>query len=84
VIVYTDSELDVIYENMLDYLVDKFLKQELSVEGFSLGELSDIVYPIVIRGRLETNFSLEDCRSKICELLGGSEVSTDTGLVVDL
>jgi hypothetical protein len=84
VIVYTDSELGVIYENMLDYLVDKFLKQELSVEGFSLGELSDIVYPIVIRGRLEINFSLEDCRSKICELLGGTEVSTDTGLVIDL
>jgi hypothetical protein len=84
VIVYTDSELDVIYENMLDYLVDKFLKQELSVEGFSLGDLSDIVYPVVIRGRLETNFSLEDCRSKICELLGGTEVSTDTGLVIDL
>jgi len=84
VIVYTDSELDVIYENMLDYLVDKFLKKELSVEGFSLGDLSDIVYPVVIRGRLETNFSLEDCRSKICELLGGTEVSTDTGLVIDL
>jgi hypothetical protein len=84
VIVYTDSELYVIYENMLDYLVDKFLKQELSVEGFSLGALSDIVYPVVIRGRLETNFSLEDCRSKICELLSGSEVSTDTGLVIDL
>jgi hypothetical protein len=84
VIVYTDSELGVIYENMLDYLVDKFLKQELSVEGFSLGDLSDIIYPVVIRGRLETNFSLEDCRSKICELLGGTEVSTDTGLVIDL
>jgi len=84
VVLYSDSELVIIYENMLDYLVNEFLKKELSVEGISFGKLVDVVDPILVREKVESSFSLVDCRSKICELLSGREVPTDSGLVIDL
>jgi hypothetical protein len=83
-VVYTDSELKIIYENMLEYLVNVFLDKDLSVEGIFLGNLSDIVSTDTVKRKLQVVFSLEDCREKICELLSGKELSTENGLVIEL
>ena len=84
VVVYTDSELEVIYKNMLEYLVNMFLDKDLSVDSICIGSLSDIVDSEMVKGRLENVFSLEDCRERICELVSGKEVVTKTGLVIEL
>jgi hypothetical protein len=84
VIVYTDSELDILYENMLDYFVNDFLKRVLSSEGISFGKLVDVVDSVLVREKVESSFSLVDCRSKLCEILSGKEVVTISGLVIEL
>jgi hypothetical protein len=84
VVVYTDSELDIIYENMLEYLVNEFINKDLSVEGVYLGSLGDIVDSESVSNKLKGVFSKEDCREKVCVLLSGKELSTETGLVIEL
>lgn len=84
VVLFLDSELKIIHENMVNFFVSELMNSLLSSSGFDFGSVGDFLDEKVMKDFVNTRFTVDDCKSKVCETLGGRAIPTETGLVVEL
>jgi len=84
VVVFLDSEVEIIHSNMVNYFVQEIIGSEVSLQGLSFGNMREIVDEKKLADVISSRFDLESCKGKICELLFGKELTTSSGLVVEL
>ena len=84
VVIYLENELEIVHSNMINYFVTELMGNSVSFQNLSFGVFGDFCDESQIIKLVSEKFSLDDCKSKICELLHGRDLKTSKGLVVEL